>query len=90
MERATPVLNIPGKTLEDNFKLKDFQSDFSDVLRLALNALAKPSRVEFTNMSGMRVRYEDGRTVDYRFERRGSQITKIINLTDNTELVITW
>lgn len=90
MERSTPVLNIPGKTLEDNFKLKDFQNDFSDVLRLALSALAKPSRIEFTNMSGMRIRYEDGRIVDYRFERVGQQISKIINLSDSKEIIVTW
>lgn len=90
MERAIPVLNIPAKTLEDNFKLKDFQNDFSGVLALALSAIAKPSRIEFTNMSGMKVRYEDGRVVDYRFERVGQQISKIINLTENKEMIISW
>lgn len=90
MERTIQALNIPGKTLEDNFKLRDFQGDFSALLGLTLNALAKPSRIQFTNMSGMEVTYEDGRRVQYMFERVGKQITKIINLTENKEIVITW
>lgn len=83
-------LNIPTKTLQDNFKLNDFQKDFTDLLALSLSATSKPIRIEFTNMSTMEVFYDDGRFVQYRFERTGTQITKILNLTDNREIIIKW
>lgn len=84
------ALRIPTKSLEDNFKLNDFQKDFTDLMELALFSLAKPKRIDFTRMNGMDVMYDNGKIVSFGFERRGQQITKIINLTDNKETTINY
>lgn len=83
-------LNIPNKTLDDNFKLLHFQEDFNELLNLTLGANAKPKKIDLKFNNEMNVYYEDGRIIQYRFEKLGTQITRIINLTDNKETVIEW
>ncbi|WP_297520515.1 hypothetical protein [uncultured Clostridium sp.] len=83
-------LNIPKAELTDKFKLAHFQEDFKAILALALTALSKPKNITFTRMNEMDVLLDNGRLIQYRFERNGQQITKIINLTENKETIIEW
>lgn len=83
-------LNIPSRSLEDNFKLSDFQGDFTELLNLVLSYNAKIVKLDFTQMNELSVLYDNNKKIDYRFERQGSQITKIINMTDNKETIINW
>lgn len=84
-------LNIPSKSLEDNFKLSDFQGDFTELLKLVLKANAAPKKIDFTRMNELDVVLDSGDLIQYRFEKNESgQISKIINLTDNKETIIIW
>lgn len=86
---ADITLNIPQKELSDNFKLADFQNDFNDLLDLILSATAQIKRIDFID-NDMDVLYDNGKLKQFRFEKNGVQITKVINLTDNKEININW
>lgn len=86
---ADVTLNIPKRNLEDNFKLADFQNDFIALLNLMLSYTAQIKRIDFID-NDMDVLYENGKLKQYRFEKNGVQITKVINLTDNKEININW
>lgn len=83
-------LNIPSKTLDDNFKLFHFQEDFLTLLNMTLSTLAKPKRIDFKVNNEMTVVYDNGNIVQFRFEKLGKNITKIINLTESKETNIEW
>lgn len=86
---ADATLNIPQKELSDNFKLADFQNDFNAILDLILSATAQIKRIDFID-NDMDVLYDNGKLKQFRFEKNGVQITKVINLTDNKEININW
>lgn len=83
------VLSIPQKLLSDNFKLLDFQNDFKALLDLILSNTAQIKKIDFID-NDMDVLYDNGKLKQFRFEKNGVQITKVINLTDNKEININW
>lgn len=83
-------LNIPSKTLEDNFKLADFQKDFSSLLEVMLGVIAKPKVMNITSNS-MTVTFENNVSKSFLIERNiQGKIAKITNTTDKKVLDINW
>lgn len=77
------TLRIPSKTLEDKFKLKDFQMDYSELLELLELSVAQPVQVNHPNFDEMEFVYSNGARKLYRFVKSNNLIVRVINLTDN-------
>lgn len=82
------ALRIPGKTLEDNFKLADFQGDFNDLQRLLLLSIAQPKEVNMIGREEMEFVYDDGERKLYRFIKANNVIVKVIDLVNNKETIV--
>lgn len=82
------ALRVPQKTLEDNFKLDDFQKDFLELANLFLETTSQPKTINVLGGNKMEFIYENGKSRIYQFEKSGAQIRKVINLTDNKETII--
>lgn len=78
---------IPSKTLNDKYKLSDFQNDFNKLFDL----YSKPVKIKFGNFNNtIEVTNESGRTEIYSIVRQAGQISKVINTTENITTKIEW